>query len=347
MNLSDFDYDLPPELIAQAPLERRDASRLLHLRRAEGAPRHLAFSQLPELLRSGDLLILNDTRVIPARLLGHRSATGGKVELLLNLRLEPDSGGERWRCLGRASKRLKEGASLCFGDLRARVEVAHADGSCDVLFETNDLEGALARNGTIPLPPYIQRPAGAEDGERYQTIFAKRPGAVAAPTAGLHLTEELLSRLSARGVERAFVTLHVGAGTFLPVRTESIEEHRMHAERFEVGAETAAKIRETQERGGRIVACGTTALRALESAGAALALGGAGGASQGLSELFIYPGYRFQVVDALITNFHLPRSTLLMLVSAFVGRERILSAYREAIERGYRFFSYGDAMFLE
>jgi S-adenosylmethionine:tRNA ribosyltransferase-isomerase len=346
---SDFDYELPEELIAQEPVSPRDASRLLLLRPG-GPPEHRAFAELDRLLAPGDLLVFNDTKVIPARLVGRKArpagpgqASGGKVELLL---CEPLEGGTgcRWRAMGQASKPIREGAALEFDGLSARVVASEGEGFYVVELDREGaaLEAALERAGRIPLPPYIKREPGELDRERYQTIWARAPGSAAAPTAGLHFTESLLARLEARGVRRASVTLHVGPGTFLPVRGESIEHHRMHPERYQVSEATAAEIAACRARAGRIVAVGTTSVRTLESAfdGTRVAPG------SGRTGLFIRPGHDFRAVDALVTNFHLPRSTLLMLVCALGGTARVLSAYREAVARRYRFFSYGDAMLL-
>ncbi|HTN50836.1 MAG TPA: tRNA preQ1(34) S-adenosylmethionine ribosyltransferase-isomerase QueA [Anaeromyxobacter sp.] len=339
MRLADFDYHLPEAQVAQAPVTPRDASRLLVLP-PEGPPAHRRFADLPEVLRAGDLLVFNDTRVIPARLLG-RKPSGGRVELLL---CEPLEGGlgRRWRALGQASKPIRAGAVLEFDGLSARVDAAEGEGFYAVTLDREGaaLEEALARAGRIPLPPYIRREPSAEDAERYQTIWARRPGSAAAPTAGLHFTAPLLAALEARGVQRTAVTLHVGPGTFLPVRGEALEEHRMHAERYAVPDEAAAAIAQARARGGRVVAVGTTTVRTLESAWSA----GEVRSGEGRTEIFIRPGHAFRAVDALVTNFHLPRSTLLILVCAFGGTERVLSAYREAVTEGYRFFSYGDAM---
>jgi len=336
---SELDYELPGELIAQEPVEPRDASRLLVLPRSAGEARHLRFADLPELLEPGDLLVLNDSRVIPARLEG-RKESGGRCELLL---VEPlGEGGPRWRALGQSSKPLRAGGRLRFPGLEAEVEEIEGDGLVAVRFDREgaDLEAALARAGRVPLPPYIRRPPSPADRERYQTVVARAPGSVAAPTAGLHFTEELLARLDRRGVGRATVTLHVGPGTFLPVRAARLEDHRMHAERFAVPAGTAAAFAAARARGGRVVAVGSTVVRVLETAAED------GGLRQGAgrTDLFLLPGHRFRAVDGLLTNFHLPRSTLLALVCAFGGRERVLAAYREAVARRYRFFSYGDAM---
>ncbi len=334
-----FDYHLPPDRIAQYPAEQRDASRLLELRRGTGELRHRRFSEIAELLHAGDVLVLNDTRVIPARLKGRRERGGGEVELLL---LEP-MGGVRWRALARPARRMQEAVVAEFGDgrLRATVLAVEEDG---VRLVELDHEGALLplldEIGRPPLPPYIRREAEPEDRERYQTIYAHEPGAVAAPTAGLHFTEQVLDALAARGVQLGRLTLHVGLGTFQPVRTDRVEDHRMHAEHYRVSEELADLI---NARTGRLVAVGTTVSRALETAGDRE---GPIRPGEGRTELFIYPGYRFRAVEAMLTNFHLPRSTLLMMVSAFAGRERILAAYEEAIRAGYRFFSYGDCMFI-
>jgi S-adenosylmethionine:tRNA ribosyltransferase-isomerase len=341
MKLSDFDYELPEELIAQEPVSPRDASRLLVLH-AQGAPEHVRFTDLEELLEPDDLLVFNDTKVIPARLVGRKS-TGGRMELLL---CEPLEGGlgRRWRAMGQASKPIRPGTTLELDGLSVRVEAAEGEGFYRVQLdrEGDALEAALARAGQIPLPPYIRRDPSPLDRERYQTIWARAPGSAAAPTAGLHFTGALLARLAARGVRRTAVTLHVGPGTFLPVRGDSIEGHRMHPERYEVPDAAAAEIAACRARGGRVVAVGTTTVRTLESAwdGARVA------PASGSTALFIRPGHAFRAVDALVTNFHLPRSTLLMLVCAFGRTERVLAAYRESVRLRYRFFSYGDAMFL-
>jgi len=343
MKVSDFDYQLPEQLIAQAPVTPRDASRLLTLP-ARGPVVHRAFADLPSLLRAGDLLVFNDTRVIPARLVGHKAGTGGRAELLL---LEPLGGemGPRWRALGQASKALRPGVRLQFGELEAVVEAALGDGFYEIRLDREGagLEAALARVGRIPLPPYIRREAGEDDRERYQTIFARSPGSAAAPTAGLHFTPEVLAALEALGVERAAVTLHVGPGTFLPFRGESLDDHRMHEERYQVPEATVRAFEACRARGGRIVAVGTTTIRTLESA----CHGGRLAAGAGRTSLFIQPGFRFRTADLLVTNFHLPRTTLMVLVCSFGGRERVLSAYREAVRERYRFFSYGDALLIE
>lgn len=355
MHTDDFDYHLPEELIAQAPLERRDASRLLHVQRATGTWAHRTFSELPGLLRRGDLLVLNDSRVIPARLLGRKADTGGRVELLL-VRPAADvstvsaltgaASGTAWSCLGQASKPIRPGARLEFdGELLAEVLEARGGGEYVVRFTSSlaSLEAAISGAGRLPLPPYIHREPTSDDLERYQTVYARTPGSVAAPTAGLHFTPEVFARLEQAGVERTAVTLEVGPGTFLPVREGDVSSHRMHSERYTVPEEAARRIRETKARGGRVIAVGTTVVRTLESFASEAGVR----AGSGETALFITPGFRFQVIDALITNFHLPRSTLVMLVSAFLGREPTLAAYAEAVRERYRFFSYGDSMFID
>jgi S-adenosylmethionine:tRNA ribosyltransferase-isomerase len=340
MLLSELDYDLPEELVAQVPVEPRDASRLLVLSRGGGALRHLRFSDLPDLLAPGDLVVLNDSRVLPARLAG-RKETGGRVELLL---VEPvgEDRGSRWRAMGQASKPIRPGSRIDLGGLAADVERVEGDGFLIVRFdrEGGELEEALERVGRVPLPPYIRREPTAEDRARYQTVVAREPGSVAAPTAGLHFTPGLLERLAARGIERTTVTLHVGPGTFLPVRAARLEDHRMHAERFAVPPSTVRAVEETRARRGRVVAIGTTVVRVLESA---VSEGGLR-PGPGRTDAFIRPGHRFRAVDALVTNFHLPRSTLLALACALGGTAPVLAAYRSAVECRYRFFSYGDAM---
>lgn len=342
MDVSQFDFHLPEELIAQSPLPHRSASRLMVLHRETGKLEHRSFSDLTEYLRPKDVLVINDTRVRPARLIGTKKATGGRVEILL---LKP-LGDDRWEVLAKPARRLKPGHAIRFGngELQAVVE-----GESDVaggrivrlLYEAEDLEALLERLGEMPLPPYIRRRLG--DPERYQTVYARAVGSAAAPTAGLHFTPELLEALRARGVDIAAITLHVGLGTFRPVTAERVEEHRMHAEYYEVGDEAAEKIRSARKRGGRVVAVGTTSVRTLETVAG---LHGEIVPAKGWTDIFIYPGYRFRAVDALITNFHLPRSTLLMLVSAFASRRQILAAYEEAVNRRYRFFSFGDAMLV-
>lgn len=338
----DFDFELPESAIAQEPATRGE-SRLLVLD-AEGAGRHRQVGDLPDLLKPGDLVVVNDTRVIPARLLGHRrlpdGSTGGRVEILLVERIAE----REWQALTRPGKKTRPGSRILLdGGLEAEIlALLPGDGRHHVRFSTA-LEPHLETIGHVPLPPYIKRSDRPEDRERYQTVFAREPGAIAAPTAGLHLTTEILARLAARGVEVASVTLHVGLGTFKPVTAELVHEHVMESERWELPAATAEAIHRTRARGGRIVAIGTTVVRTLESAARANGLT----AGTGRTELFITPGFEFQAVDVLFTNFHLPCSTLLMLVSAFAGRERVLAAYREAIAGGYWFYSYGDAMVVE
>jgi S-adenosylmethionine:tRNA ribosyltransferase-isomerase len=338
----DFDYELPAASIAQEAAPRGE-SRLLVLDREgplEGSNRHARVGDLPRLLRPGDLLVLNDTRVIPARLFGRRAGSTGKIELLLIERCND----REWDALVKPGRRAKPGTVIELeSGLSAEVIDKREDGRHRLRF-SESIEPHLDRLGHVPLPPYIHRPDTSEDRERYQTVYARTPGAVAAPTAGLHFTERLLREIEAAGIEITRVTLHVGIGTFKPVTAERIEDHRMERERYEISAEAAEAIRRARER-GRVVAVGTTVVRTLESA--ALAGDGTVLPGTGSTELFITPGFRFQVVDALLTNFHLPRSTLLMLVSAFAGRERVLAAYEEAIREGYRFYSYGDAMLAE
>ncbi len=338
MHRSDFHYELPQELIAQYPLPERGASRLLCLNGASGGMEDRSFAALPELLRPGDMLVFNDTRVIAARLLGAKPS-GGKVEVLVERVFDE----HRVLAHVRASKPLRPGGQLLLeGRLRVTVLERHGD-LFELLFEGSEPVSCVLEDvGRIPLPPYISRPAESSDRERYQTVYASRPGAVAAPTAGLHFDRPMLERLEAMGVESAFVTLHVGAGTFQPVRVEDIEQHVMHVERVEVSAAVCEKVRAARARGGRVVAVGTTAVRSLESA----SQGGEIEPFAGETRLFITPGYRFRSVDALITNFHLPESTLLMLVCAFGGYGRVMAAYRHAVTARYRFFSYGDAMFV-
>lgn len=332
MRRSDFRYALPKRLIAQAPLAERAASRLLVL--GDRGATHRQFTDLVDLLRPGDLLVLNDSRVVKARLFGTKD-TGGKAEILVE-RMESD---REALCQVRVSKPLKPGRTVSVGG--AAVLVVARCGAFYRLRFPGDLGDFLEAHGEVPLPPYVERPAGPEDAARYQTVYADRPGAVAAPTAGLHFDDALLQAIGERGVRIVRVTLHVGAGTFQPVRTEDVSRHRMHEERYDVPAETACAL---NARRGRVVAVGTTVVRTLESA---LDVNGRVRAGPGTTALFIVPGYRFQVVDALVTNFHLPESTLIMLVAAFTGYDRVMDAYREAVAREYRFFSYGDAMFCE
>ena len=340
MKTSDFYYDLPQELIAQTPLERRDASRLLVLHRQDGALEHRHFYDLPEYLRPGDCLVMNDSRVIPARLLGKRVPSGGTAEVLLLT----DKGGGVWECLVKPGRKLQAGAELSFGDgaLTATVQEVLDTGNRLVQFHYEGIFlEILERLGKMPLPPYIK--AELTDGERYQTVYSKVNGSAAAPTAGLHFTKELLHKIEEMGVRLTYVTLHVGLGTFRPVKVEDVTEHHMHSEFCMLSAETARLLNETRQQGGRIICVGTTSCRTLES----LADGnGVFSEKSAWTDIFIYPGYRFKAMDALITNFHLPESTLIMLVSAFAGYDPVMNAYREAVKERYRFFSFGDAMLI-
>lgn len=339
MKKSDFYFDLPEELIAQTPMEQRDASRLLCLDKQTGALEHRHFYDLPELLREGDCLVLNNSRVLPARLIGMRP-TGGAVELVL-LR---DLGENRWECLSRPGRKTKPGQRILFGDgeLQAVVEETVSGGNRVVRFEYEGIFlEVLERLGRMPLPPYIRQEL--KDPERYQTVYSKELGSAAAPTAGLHFTQELLETIRKKGVLTEFVTLHVGLGTFRPVKEEEIEDHEMHSEFCIIPSETAEAVNRTKENGGRVIAVGTTSCRTLESFSKD---DGTLEASSGWTDIFIYPGYRFKCIDALITNFHLPESTLIMLVSALAGREHILNAYQTAVAERYRFFSFGDAMMI-
>ncbi|WP_300749587.1 tRNA preQ1(34) S-adenosylmethionine ribosyltransferase-isomerase QueA [uncultured Oscillibacter sp.] len=340
MKTSDFYYDLPQELIAQTPMEKRDGSRLMTLDRRTGETGHRHFYDLPSLLRPGDCLIMNDSRVLPARLLGRRLPGGGACEVLLLT----DKGENVWECLVRPGRKLRAGARMTFGDGSLTAEVAEelADGNRLVRFayEGIFLE-VLERLGKMPLPPYIKEEL--QDQERYQTVYSKVLGSAAAPTAGLHFTPELLRELESKGVNLGYVTLHVGLGTFRPVKEEAIEDHDMHSEFCTVPSETAELINRTKAAGGRVICVGTTSCRTLES------WAGEDGhmeARSGWTNIYLYPGSRFKVMDGLVTNFHLPESTLIMLVSAFAGREAVLAAYREAVKERYRFFSFGDAMFI-
>jgi len=340
MKTSDFDYALPPELIAQTPSERRDHSRLLCLDKTTGDFSHHHFYDFPDFLRPGDCLILNDSRVLPARLLGRRLPGGGACEVLLLI----DRGESVWECIVRPGKHLRAGAKLSFGDgeLTAEVTEVLPDGNRLVRFSYEGIFlEVLERLGKMPLPPYIK--AELSDRERYQTVYSRVNGSAAAPTAGLHFTPELLEKIAAMGVKLGYVTLHVGLGTFRPVKEDELEDHAMHSEYCTVPEETAALINETKARGGRVICVGTTSCRTVESWAKA---DGTMEASAGWTDIYIYPGYRFKVTDALVTNFHLPQSTLLMLVSALAGREHILAAYEEAVRERYRFFSFGDAMFI-
>ena len=340
MKTKDFYFDLPEELIAQTPLERRDASRLLVLNKETGAWSHHHFYELPQFLRPGDCLIMNNSRVLPARLLGHREGTGGACEVLLLI----DRGDKVWECLVRPGKKLRPGSRVVFGNGELVGEIIQEveGGNRLVRFEYEGIFlEVLERLGKMPLPPYIK--AELQDQERYQTVYSKVNGSAAAPTAGLHFTRELMDTLQAGGVSIGFVTLHVGLGTFRPVKEEEITDHDMHSEYCLIPQETADLINRTKAAGGRVVCVGTTSCRTLESWAND---DGTMEAKAGWTNIFIYPGYRFKVMDALITNFHLPESTLIMLVSALAGREHILAAYEEAVRERYRFFSFGDAMLI-
>ncbi|MBQ9179827.1 MAG: tRNA preQ1(34) S-adenosylmethionine ribosyltransferase-isomerase QueA [Firmicutes bacterium] len=350
MNVSDFDYNLPEELIAQKPSEKRDYSRLLVVDRKSGEIFHRHFYDVIDYLNPGDCLVINDSKVLPARLFGEKEGTGAKIEFLLTKRLE----GDTWETMVRPGRRLKVGDKVIFGThsddekyvLKAEILDYGEDGTRIVRFDYDGIfMERLEEIGSMPLPPYIERPADEADSDRYQTVYAREEGSVAAPTAGLHFTEELLEKVKAKGVKIAKVTLHVGIGTFRPVKAEKVEDHHMHFEEYEISEEAAALINETKEKGGRIIAVGTTSTRTLESAafhGDRLFVS-PGNSSTGI---FIYPGYEFKIVDSLITNFHLPKSTLMMLISAFYDREKILKVYKEAVQEKYRFFSYGDAMLI-
>jgi S-adenosylmethionine:tRNA ribosyltransferase-isomerase len=342
MLVKDFTFHLPQDLIARYPQAERDGSRLLLLDRSAEALSEDTFNHLPKYLRPGDLLVMNDTRVIPARLFGCKP-TGGRVEIFLLRRLNDDS--ECWECLLKSSKKFREGQEVLLeSGMTAVVRSRSAAENWLVEFSGSEpFDVWLDREGHIPLPPYLQRNDCSDDRERYQTVVAREPGAVAAPTAGLHFTHDLLAQLKCNGVETAFVTLHTGLGTFQPVRAERVEDHQIHSERFVIPPETVAAISRTKAEGGRVVAVGTTSARTLEYSAQQ---NGHVVAGSGEADIFIYPGYRFKIVDALITNFHLPESTLLMLVSALAGQEFVLESYREAVSRGFRFYSYGDAMFI-
>jgi len=357
VHVADFDFDLPADLIAQAPPVRRGASRLLVLDRATGATERAVVSELPRLLEAGDLLVVNDTRVFPARLLGRRDPSGGAVECLLLGRAEdaqhpqPEAAVALWDALVHPGQKLKPGRRFaCEGHgivLHGEILEMHTFGRRTIRLWTDgaaSVDDAIDRLGHVPLPPYIHRPDDEGDRDRYQTVFARARGSVAAPTAGLHFDTAILEALAARGVERVAITLHVGYGTFKPVRVDQVEDHTVDPEHFEIAEDVAGRIDAARAEGRRVVAVGTTTTRALETA--ALAGGGPVRSGRGVSRLFIYPGFRFQVVGGLVTNFHLPRSSLLMLVSAFAGRERVLAAYREAVEHRFRFYSYGDAMLI-
>ena len=337
-----YNYDLPQMLIAQRPSAQRDQDRLMVLDRARQTIRHHRFYELPQLLRAGDLLVLNDTRVIPARLRGEK-ATGGSVELLLMRKLDDD--GTTWQCMARRLARMKPGTILRFGrDITARILQKGEDGTIDVAFSTALTERRLQEIGELPLPPYISRPDGPlpEALHRYQTIYAQKAGAVAAPTAGLHFTPRVIAKLKARGIALVSLTLHVGPGTFLPVRSQRVSEHKMHKEYFEISKESAARINQAKREGRRVIAVGTTVVRALESS----ATGHQVREGARWTSLFIHPPYEFHIVDGMITNFHLPQSTLLMLVSSFAGKAFTFQAYETAKKIPYRFYSYGDAMLI-
>ncbi len=351
MKTDDFSYELPSELIAQHPMEERDQCRLMVLNRKDGTVSHRHFCDILDYLNPGDCLVMNDSKVLPARIFGVKEGTGAKVEFLLIKRLD----GDLWESMVRPGRRLKPGDTVVFSGeegkrLKADIEAFGEDGTRKVRFRYDGIfMERLEEVGSMPLPPYIERPAEDEDRDMYQTVYCREEGSVAAPTAGLHFTKELLSKCEEKGVKCAYVTLHVGIGTFRPVKCENIEDHHMHFEEYSVSEETARIINETKAAGGRIVAVGTTSVRTVESASVKDA--GTGRyeirPGAGSTDIFIYPGYEFKMIDALITNFHLPGSTLMMLVSALYDREKILSAYEEAVKEKYRFFSYGDAMLIE
>ncbi|WP_144020070.1 tRNA preQ1(34) S-adenosylmethionine ribosyltransferase-isomerase QueA [Persephonella hydrogeniphila] len=335
MRLSDYDYKLPKELIAKYPVEPRDACRLMVLDRKNKSIKHRMFRDIIEYTEEEDLLVLNDTKVIPARLIGKKE-TGAKIEIFL---LRPFSDNE-WEVLIKNIKRLKAGQKVIIGEgFYAELIEKYDEGKAKVRLYGEDINSLIKKYGHIPLPPYIEREDEEKDKELYQTVFAKKEGAVASPTAGLHFTEELLKKLEEKGVKKAFCTLHVGLGTFRPIQTEDITKHRMHEEFYQIPEETINLIQETKRKGKRVIAVGTTVVRTLETYAKT-------GKKEGFSNIFIYPPYRFEIVDALVTNFHLPKSTLILLVSAFAGREFILKAYEEAVQKKYRFFSYGDAMLI-
>jgi S-adenosylmethionine:tRNA ribosyltransferase-isomerase len=343
MHISEFDYELPEELIAQQPLARRDASRMLVLDRREETWSDSNFQHFPEHLQSNDVVVVNNSRVIPARLSGHRAETGGAVEIFLVREIEP----QIWEALVRPGGRLKQGATVVFGDGKLTAELLDEPGQelRGVRFECDgDFQDVLAELGSTPLPPYIKRPTGGStsDRERYQTVYSKSPGAIAAPTAGLHFTDAILEQVNAVSTV-AEVTLHIGYGTFEPVRVDDVDQHSVSGERFTISAEAAGKINEARSKGGRVIVVGTTTMRALESSATE---DGRIEATTGEARLTIKPGYRFRMADALLTNFHLPRSSLLVLVSAFAGRELVLASYGHAVDQGYRFYSYGDCMLI-
>lgn len=351
MHINDFDYELPEELIAQKPQKDRDKCRLMVLRRSDNSIEHRHFFDILEYLKEGDCLLLNDSKVIPARLYGIKEGTGARIEFLLIKRIE----GDTWETMVRPGKRLKPGDSVLFSDeegkkLRAEILDYGEDGTRIVKMEYDGiLMERLEEIGSMPLPPYISRPSNDEDKDDYQTVYCHEEGSVAAPTAGLHFTTELLEKAKQKGVKIAFVTLHVGIGTFRPVKCETIEDHHMHFEEYSVSEETAEIVNETILSGGRVISVGTTSTRTAESAACFDEKSGKYllKAGSGSTDIFIYPGYEFKIIESLITNFHLPKSTLMMLVSALYDREHILKAYDEAVREEYRFFSYGDAMFIE
>ncbi|ARD47015.1 tRNA preQ1(34) S-adenosylmethionine ribosyltransferase-isomerase QueA [Sporosarcina sp. P33] len=341
MEVEDFDFNLPEHLIAQTPLLDRTASRLLVMSRDSGEVAHKHFRDLVDELEPGDLLVLNDTKVLPARLIGTKEDTGATIEVLLL----KETGNDKWETLVKPAKRIKVGTVVTFGDglLRAECTAIGEQGGREFTFAYDGIfYELLDQLGQMPLPPYITETL--EDQSRYQTVFAKERGSAAAPTAGLHFTDEILSALRAKGVQIAFITLHVGLGTFRPVSVDSIEDHTMHAEYYVMTEETAALVRETKANGGRVIAVGTTSTRTLETI--ATENHGEVTAASGWTSIFIYPGYEFKAIDGLVTNFHLPKSTLLMLLSAFAGRDHVMRAYEEAVREQYRFFSFGDAMFI-
>ena len=341
MKTSDFYYDLPQELIAQDPLEDRSSSRLLHLSMKDGSVEHRHFTDILDYLKEGDCLVVNDTRVIPARLYGHKEETGALIEILLLKRKENDI----WECLVKPGKKARPGAKLVFGDgiLKGEIIDVVEEGNRLIQFQYEGIfEEILDQLGEMPLPPYITHKL--EDKNRYQTVYAKNDGSAAAPTAGLHFTQELLQKVQEKGVQIAHVTLHVGLGTFRPVKVDDVENHHMHSEFYVVEEDQAKLINDTKKQGGRVISVGTTSCRTLESA---TDEDGVLHPGSGWTEIFIYPGYQFKMIDGLITNFHLPESTLMMLVSALAGKDRIMAAYEEAVKERYRFFSFGDAMFID
>lgn len=349
MKIDDFDYELPEELIAQKPSARREDARLMVVHRDTGRTEDKHFYDILDYLHEGDCLVMNDSRVIPARLFGTKEKTGARVEFLLIKRTE----GDRWETMVRPGRRLKPGDTVIFSEdplMKAHIEDYGNDGTRIVRFEYDGIfMERLEEIGSMPLPPYIERMAGEEDKDRYQTVYCREDGSVAAPTAGLHFTEEILQKAQEKGIETIYVTLHVGIGTFRPVKCENVEDHSMHFEEYHISEESAERINRAKREGRRIISVGTTSTRTLESAAFYDETHGcmqvkSGAASTGI---FIYPGYEFRIVDSLITNFHLPKSTLLMLISALYDREKILDVYRQAIDKRYRFFSYGDAMFIE